>query len=71
MSQSRKVVHGWKIFLPDVGVVFVKMLEVSLFHHRSFVDVEGDGDPIFMRDGGEFFTSSMLVRQMLVLKKTV
>src|ERR1700720_1272327 len=50
-----KIIDHGKIFRPDVGIVFVKMFEVPLFHHRSFVDVEGDGDSIFVRDCGELF----------------
>jgi hypothetical protein len=31
------------------------MLEVSLLHHRGFVDVEGDGDAVVVRELGELF----------------
>jgi len=50
-----KIIDHREIFRPDVSIIFMKMLEVPLFHHRSFVDVEGDGDPVFVRDGGELF----------------
>src|SRR5690242_11410333 len=51
----QKIIDHRTLFRPGVGVAFVKMLEVPLFYHRSFVDVEGDGDPVFVRDGGELF----------------
>src|SRR5258708_24801230 len=50
-----KFVHDRKVFRPDIGVVFMEMLKVSLLHHLSFVDVEGDGDAVIVRDGGELF----------------
>jgi len=33
----------------------MQMLEVILLHHRRFVDVEGNGDAVVMRDFGQLF----------------
>src|SRR5262249_1651297 len=41
-----QVVHHRKIGRTDVCVIFVKMLEMGLFHHGRLVDMEGDGDAV-------------------------
>src|SRR5262249_31443380 len=51
----KKLVHYRKVFWPDVSVIFVEMLEMTLLHHRSLVDVECDRDSVFVGDGGELF----------------
>jgi hypothetical protein len=51
----QEFVHHGKVLRPDVRVVFVKMFEVALFYHGSFIDVKGDGDTVVVRDGGELF----------------
>jgi len=51
-------------------VSFHEMREMRLLHHGCFVDVESDGDCRCRgRSWASCFTSSTLVRQMLVLKK--
>jgi hypothetical protein len=37
----------------------MEMFEVSLLHHRSLINVEGDRTPVFVCDGGELFAGRL------------